>query len=358
MNTLRRVGLVVVSCIILLLALLCPVSAAMVLEDDFIEESFNNGLMMTPNGTLAAAYTLEPNYPSFSPNDIPWRDAPQEVQEIILSDCADMNKSGNPLGFDEPAKVPFVCVRVNGSNALVYVGYNLSVLYLDSNNRPVLGKYYFNGYDPSDSIMREFYPTKLYRATYNLSTKELTVPWYDATSDCTRIDNYDILTYAYTYTTALSTPTGKYDLYFYGANYFFRDYSEFSSSEGYCALGPLNNNNLNVYISYSFPLGFKAGTNYFYNRSDFVNTYCQYFVPTIYPDINSGVVDDFSSAEDKLVNSYNPDDLSSDINISIDSNAWGAVFNIFNMFITGNSVLVTLIITMLSLGFVALLLNR
>ena len=358
MNTFRRVGLVVISCIILLLALLCPVSAAMVLEDDFINESFNSGLMMTPNGTLASTSVTEPNYSSFSPNDIPWKDAPQYVKEILSANTNDMNKSGNPLDFNEPVKVPFVCVRVAGSTVNVYVGYNLSLIYLESTSRPVLGRLVFNGYDSNDSSNVKMLSSTLYRATFNLSSMQMTTSWYDATSDYTRLDSsVNGLSFVYSYTGSFVNPTNKYDLYFYGANYVF--WNPPDAHTGMYAFGPLGpNDSNNVYYTLNLPLGFQAGSNYFYNESNFVNTYCQYFVPTIYPDINSGVVDDFASAEDKLVNSYNPDDLSSDINISIDSNAWGAVFNIFNMFITGNSVLVTLIITMLSLGFVALLLNR
>ena len=88
------------------------------------------------------------------------------------------------------------------------------------------------------------------------------------------------------------------------------------------------------------------------------NTYCSFFKPNFYGSLDTGIVDDYGSAENELINGYDPGNLSGDINIDIDTDSWNAVFQIFNMFITGNSVVMTLIITMLSLGFIALILNR
>lgn len=352
MNTLRRVGLVVVSCIILLLALLCPVSAAMLPEVDvFLDESFNSGLMMTPNGTLASTSVTEPNYPSFNPNDIPWADAPQYVKEILSANLNDFNTPNFP--FDTTRQlVPFVCVRVNGQLAHVYVGWNISVVYTSNNGRVNIG--YVNSFE--DSSIRKIQTPTLYRASFVISDMSVDTAWYNATNDSSAWDTLNDINRVYLYTTSgLTTATGKYDLYFYGSNNVFssvlgntfvRSFNNGSSSDSHIA---------SVYLSY--PLGFESG-KVFVNQSDYVNTYIKYFVPSIYPSINSGVVGDYGSAEDALINGYNPDNISSDLSIGIDSSALAVIFNIFDLFITDNSVLVTLIITMLTLGFVALILNR
>lgn len=353
MNTLRRVGLVVISCIILLLALLCPVSAAMVLEDDFIlEESFNSGLMMTPNGTLASTSLTEPNYPSFNPNDIPWADAPQYVKEILSANLNDFNTPNFP--FDTTRHlVPFVCVRVNGSNAMVYAGYNISVVWTSNNSRVNIGRVFpFN----SEELLK-IQTSTLYRATYNLSDMSLTTPWYNASSDAVAWDTLNDFNHVYLYTTTgLTTATGKYDLYFYGSSNVFNDASRNISSKGFYNGDAQDPPVASVTLNY--PLGFSNDSSFFSHQSDYVNTYCKYFVPSIYPEINSGVVGDHSAAEDKLINSYNPDGLGSDLKVDIDAKSWGVIFNIFNLFITSNTFLYFLISTLLTFGIIALILGR
>lgn len=358
MNFLRRVGLVFVSCIILLLALLCPVSAVSFYDENFtIEGTIDNGIMLSPSSNgVAAVLVSEPNYPNFNPNSIPWRDAPDYVKSVLSLNLSDFNKPGNPLYFETPVKVPFVCVRVNGSNAMCYVGYNISVVRTTDNNRVFIGRFLKSGFNPNDSTDVRMLSSTLYRATYNLSDMSLSTPWYDASSDLTLWSDYsDDLEYVYSYTGALTTESGKYDLYFYGSNYAFSDASKRYSS---IYLPKNSSSSVDAVVALSYPLGFENDSIFFANQTAYTNTYCKYFKPTIYPQTNTGVVGDYSDAESNLMNGYNPGDISSDLSISIDSSSWEAVFSIFNLFITSNGVIVTLIITMLSLGFVALLLNR
>ncbi len=363
MNTLRRVGLVVISCIILLLALLCPVSAASFIEEDVqLDNMFDSGLMLTPNGTLTSGTSTtdlasSPNYPDFNPNMIPWKDSPDYVKSVLIAYLNDFNKPGNPLYFETPVKVPFVCVRVNGSNVMVYVGWNISVVNLHDSNRPVIGRFVSDGYVSNDSSNVKMLSSTLYRATYNLSDMSLITPWYDASSDFSIWDT-DFWSdpnkhSVFTYTGALVNSTNKYDLYFYGSNYCFTDAS---NRFRICSAAKDSGMSSVATVYLNYPGGFSSSLEIFYN--DYPNTYCQYFVPKIMPDVNTGIVGDHSAAEDELVNGYNPDNLSGDINIEVDASAWQAIFSIFNLFISGNAVLVHLIVTMLSLGFIALLLNR
>lgn len=359
MNFLRRFGLVFVSCIILLLALLCPVSAVSFYDENFtIEGTLDNGIMLSPSANgVAAVLVSEPNYPYFNPNDIPWRDSPDYVKSVLSLNLSDFNKPGNPLYFETPVKVPFVCVRVNGSNAMVYVGYNISVVYTSDNSRVFIGRFLYRGFNPDDSTDVKMLSSTLYRATYNLSDMSLSTPWYDASAELTLWDEgFDGKEHVYAYTGALTSSTGKYDLYFYGSNYAFSDASLRKSTISI----PKNDSSSSpdATVALSYPLGFENDSIFFANQTAYTNTYCKYFKPTIYPQTNTGVVGDYSDAESNLMNGYNPGDISSDLSISIDSSSWEAVFSIFNLFITSNGVIVTLIITMLSLGFVALLLNR
>jgi len=125
MNTLRRVGLVAVSCIILLLCLLCPVSASgFITYDDFIDLGYqvddDGSLYITgfdPLSFMSTMLATEPNYPDFKPNDIPWKDAPQYIKDILIMDYKDFSNTNFDFSTTE-YKVPFVCVRVNGANAI------------------------------------------------------------------------------------------------------------------------------------------------------------------------------------------------------------------------------------------------
>ncbi len=359
MNTLRRVGLVAVSCIILLLSLLCPVSAvSFVEEDDFL---INDDLMIMPNGTLSNSnvsttdLASSPNYPQFNPNMIPWKDAPDYVKEVLISNLNDLNKPGNPLYFETPVKVPFVCVRVNGSNVMVYVGYNLCVLFI-TNNRPVLGRVVAPGFNPNDSTDVKMLSSTLYRASFNLSDMSVITPWYDASSSFTRLDSLPVQS-VFSYTSALTTVTGKYDLYFFGANYIFAD-SSLNSSGRYDIPLDSSNDPIYNYVYLNYPLGFEAGSNFFPYEPVFTNTYCQYFVPKTMPDVNTGIVGEYGDAESNLVDRYNPDGLGKDLTIDFDSTTWVVVFNIFNLFITDNTFLYLLISTLLTFGIIALILGR
>ena len=267
MNTLRRVGLVVVSCIILLLALLCPVSASMVPEGDvFLDESFNSGLMMTPNGTLASTSVTEPNYPSFNPNDIPWADAPQYVKEILSANLNDFNTPN--FSFDTTRQlVPFVCVRVNGQLVHVYVGWNISVVYTSNNGRVNIG--YVNSFE--NSSIRKIQTPTLYRASFVISDMSVDTAWYNATNDSSAWDTLNDINRVYLYTTSgLTTATGKYDLYFYGSNNVFCDASKNVSS-----IAIYNGDSDDppyASVALSYPLGFESG-RFFSHQSDYVNTY-------------------------------------------------------------------------------------
>lgn len=350
MNTLRRVGLVAVSCIILLLALLVPVSASgFVTREDLIDLGYlegEDGILYLPSDSFdplsfsSIMLASEPNYPDFSPNDIPWKDAPQYVKDILIMDYKDFSNSNFDFSTTE-YKVPFVCVRVNGSNVMVYVGVNLCVVYTTNNSRLSIA-----GVMPPYPQIQKAY---LYRATFDLDTMTMITPWYNASGDYSQWGQSGQV---FTYTGALANTTGKYDLYFYGANSVFRNNL---STIAY----PYSDTNMDdvAYVVVNQPLGFQSGT-FFRNADDYLNTYASFFKPSIYPSVDSGIVGDYGSAEDALVNGYNPGNISSDIKIEIDSDAWNAVFQIFNMFITANPVIVTLIITMLSLGFLALILNR
>lgn len=350
MNFLRRCGLVFVSCIILLLSLLFPVSASgFVTRDDLIDMGYlegEEGVLYVPSNSFdplsfsSIMLTSEPNYPDFSPNDIPWKDAPQYVKDILIMDLKDFSNSNFDFSTTE-YKVPFVCVRVNGSNAMVYVGVNISLVYITDKSRVFIG-----GIMPPYPAIQKAY---LYRATFDLDTMNMTTPWYNASSDYTQ---WGELGQVFAYTGALTNTNGTYDLYFYGANSVFRN-NIASISYSY---SNTNQNDL-AYVVVNQPLGFQSGV-FFRNGDNYLNTYASYFKPTIYPEVDTGVVDDYDSAEDALINNYNPGNISGDIKVEVDSDSWNAVFQIFNMFVTGNSVVVTLIITMLSLGFLALLLNR
>lgn len=350
MNTLRRVGLVAVSCIILLLCLLFPVSASgFVTREDLLDLGYlegEDGVLYVPSDSFdplsfsSILLTSEPNYPDFSPNDIPWKDAPQYVKDILIMDYKDFSNSNFDFSTTE-YKVPFVCVRVNGSNVIVYVGINICVVYTSNNNRLSIGSVM-----PSYPQIQKSY---LYRATFDLDTMVMTTPWYNAGGDYTQWGERGQV---FTYTSALTTTTGKYDLYFYGANSVFR-------------------NNLST-ITYSYsdsqpdtfasvivmqPLGFQSGT-FFRSPDDYLNTYASFFKPSIYPEINSGVVGDYGDAESNLVDRYNPDGLGEDLSIDFDSTTWAVVFSIFNLFITDNTFLYLLISTLLTFGIIALILGR
>lgn len=348
MNFLRRFGLVFVSCIILLLALLCPASAAgTITREDLIDFGYSEGESgelyvqgFDPLSFTSILLTSEPNYPDFSPNDIPWKDAPQYVKDILIMDYKDFTNSNFDFSTNE-FKVPFVCVRLHNNTAMVYVGINVSVIYTTNNNRVFIG----------GVIPPENQTSYLYRATFNITDMTMTTPWYNASNDTTSWGDGQ---YVFAYTGALANTTDKYDLYFYGANNVFRSNKNYAT----IAYSYSDTSEHTAIISVNQPLGFQADTIFFSNQSSYTNTYCKFFTPTIYPELNSGVIDDYGDAESALVGGYDPGNISGDINIDIDTDSWSAIFQVFNMFVTGNSVVVTLIITMLSLGFLALLLNR
>lgn len=348
MNTLRRVGLVAVSCIILLLALICPVSATdepMITRQDFIDLGYiegEDGLLYVPKGGydplsfMSVLLTSEKNYPDFHPNQIPWKESPQYIQDIInggfdnVFSLADSSLIGN-------YKMPFILVKADAARdrVVVFAGYNLFLgLNTLTMSLRICGSSYFSSY------------TSCYYAIYRLSDMTITSPWsvYEPTAwgDTGMVDYYS---------SSLALTDDVFDFYLYGGNTIRPNSVSVSI--------PVSTTNENaVVVGFANEtIGFQDG-RYFQFSSEWSNLYCSYFVPSYFSKVDTDIVGDYGSAENELINGYDPGNLSGDIKIDIDIDSWNAVFQIFNMFITGNSVVMILIITMLSLGFIALILNR
>ena len=138
MNTFKRIGLIVVSCIILLLALVCPVSATdepMITRQDFIDLGYlegDDGFLYVPKGSydplsfMNIMLTTDKSCPDFNPNQIPWKEAPDYIQDIInngFDNVYPLTDSSLISGY----KMPFILVKVDAARdrIVVFAGYNI-----------------------------------------------------------------------------------------------------------------------------------------------------------------------------------------------------------------------------------------
>lgn len=348
MNTFKRIGLVVVSCIILLLALVCPVSATdepMITRQDFIDLGYiegEDGVLYVPKGGydplsfMSILLSSEKNYSDFNPNSIPWRDTPQYVQDIINNGFENVFSLADSSLISN-YKMPFILVKVDGARdrIVVFAGYNLFLgLNTYTMSLRICGSSYFSSY------------SSCYYAIYRLSDFTITSPWsvYEPTPwGDTGLVNY--------YSSSLALTDDHFDFYLYGGNTIRPDVVSVSLQ-----VSSTNQNAVVVGFA-NETIGFQDG-RYFQFSSEWSGLYCSYFTPSYYSSVDSDIVGDYDSAEDELMNSYDPGNLSGDLVIDIDSNSWNVIFQIFNMFVANNSVIMILIITILSLGVIALILNR
>lgn len=359
MNTLRRVGLVAVSCIIFLLSIICPASALDNVEEPLFtrQDLIDLGYLSDSDGVLYVPFNhfdplnvsnfliTEKNFPDFDPSKIPWSDSPQYIKDILSIGYEYFNNSGSIDMTTQPYIVPFVGVRVSGSTAQVYVGYNLCLATHTSSHRVVLCV-------PSNFYDGSYYSRyRYYRASFRISDMTMITPWYDASSDASPWGDTG---YLYSLTSSWISETGSYDLYFYGANVDYKGRNV--ATVNYPLLTNDENSSAQVFVDY--PNGFYSN-RFVLDPSYFQNTYISSFTPSVYGSLDNSAIGDYDSANEQLGDLVgNPDDIFSDFFIDFDTDSWSVVFDIFAIFITQNSFLMTLILSTLALGFFALVLGR
>lgn len=362
MNSIKRIGLVVISCIILLLACICPVSASgspMFTRDDLLDIGFledDEGVLYFPSDgfdpfDFSFYLNNSKNYPDFNPNLIPWADSPNYVRDIIALGYDYFVNSFNSQSpsFDTvnatntEYKVPFVGVRVAGNNVNVYVGYNLCLAVHYTTYRMVLcvpGNFY-NGTNLSGWA--------LYRATYDRQTLELTTPWYDARSSA---EPWGDTGFLYSLTTSWLSETNAYDLYFYGANVDYKGRQVASVTYGL-----LNDDEYaSAGVRVNYPDGFQSGQFFIYPEF-YRNGYAAFFKPNIFGSVDTGAVDNYYGEQEQLyeeIPDFNPDDIFGEF----DTSGWSFVFTLVQNFVVDYTPIFTLVSTMLTLGFIALILGR
>lgn len=195
----------------------------------------------------------EKNVSGFDPKKIPWSDAPSFIHDIIYMSL-DGAQSSDPSTY----KMPFVLVRVSGSTAVVFVGYNVGLGYDLKNDRMRLcvTEYFYNN-------------SVCYRASFNVSDYSEIDGWRKLSAG-----GWGLLEVSkvMSYTQTLAYPSSAYDFYFYGGNGVRVGNSTsvtfplHDSSDGQC------------YFTSDNQFGFQSG-RFFYNDSSSSTVYCETFIP-------------------------------------------------------------------------------
>lgn len=190
----------------------------------------------------------------FNPRAIPWSDAPSYVQDILY-----MSLDGAASSDPSTYKMPFVLIRVSGTTAVVFVGYNIGLGYDIKNDRMRI------------CVSEYFYENSVcYRAQYNISGTEYTLSsdWQKQTASLWGTEG---VSKVMSFTSTLAYPTSDYDFYFYGGNGVrVGDYTTVNF--------PLHSSSDICYFTMDNKLGFQSG-RFFYNDSSSLHVYCQTFIP-------------------------------------------------------------------------------
>lgn len=262
MKTAKKIIIFIVCSVMLSLSFFS--SAAAFSADDLFEYGYvYDGVSYAlpsgyPDPLISYPATLlspEPNVPGFDPKKLPWSDAPSYIQDLIY-----MSLDGAQSTDASTYKMPFVLVRVSGTTAIVFVGYNVGLGFDIKNNRMRLcvTSYFYNN-------------SACYRASFSVIDYSLIDDWRKLEANQWGSEDY---TYVKSYTSTLAYPSSTYDFYMYGGNGVRA--GDFSS-----ALFPLHSNDGygDCYFTVNNQLGFQSGRFFYAQDSADTVIYCQTFIP-------------------------------------------------------------------------------
>lgn len=380
MQIIKKSMYVFVCCLIVTLSFVLPVygqdgfayTPADLLDLGFEYDESGNLFYTGPGDPFDRGISLfdisTPNYPNFNVlTDVPWSSFPQYIKDIL-----NLSMDGLSASEGTPFQLPFFLIVINNNTMNMYAGINVG---LGQSNLSALYSYIFTY---TSSSVSSVYPYSIcYQANYNLGTMEYTMDWTKLSSSAW--GDKGIL-YSYTPNSLITNSTPR-DLYFYGAN-------GVAYASKYSSLAiPYNSSNANQLVTFRLsPLGFNNG-DIVPSPGSFPYVYFKNFTPPSQETINQGLLEeqnekldniidasgnqdfsstlpdsaigDYGSAEDDLFNNYSPSELEDDFNIEYDSNVFKLAFDLISYWVQYlNAEVFTFFISMLSLGVIALLLNR
>lgn len=226
MQIIKKLILVLVCCVVLLTSFINPAAASFVPDDsyegdpDMLDEGwlYDDGDYYIPYGLyepIAPYLASQPNYPDFDPNDIPWEDAPQHVQNILYNTPF---ISTTTMDYVNPWKIPFVLVVTNGVIVRVIVGINLMfATYFatldDKNNFTPTGNYVICPVlTSSGTPVTGVEYACCYQAIYNFETLEPVNDWHTVEAQSGGGNRFSI------FSVNLLSLNAQYDFYCYGGN--------------------------------------------------------------------------------------------------------------------------------------------
>lgn len=381
MQIIKKSMYVFVCCLIVTLSFVLPVygqdgfayTPADLLDLGFEYDEYGNLLYTGPEDPFDRGISLfalsTPNYPDFNVlTDVPWSSFPQYIKDIL-----NLSMDGLTVSEGTPFQLPFFLIVVNNNTVNMYAGINVG---LGQSNLSSLYSYIFT-YVNKDLVPNVYPYSICYQANFNLDTMEYSMDWTLLSKS--EFGDRGIL-YSYTPYSIITTSTPR-DLYFYGAN----GVGYASKASAYTA--PYNSSNANQMVTFHLSkLGFYDG-KIVPAPGSFPYVYFKNFTPPSQETINQGLLEeqndkldniidasgnqdfsatlpdsaigDYGAAEDDLFNNYSPSELEDDFNIEYDSNVFKLAFDLISYWVQYlNAEVFTFFISMLSLGVIALLLNR
>lgn len=261
MKTAKKIIIFIVCSVMLSLSFFS--SAAAFSVDDLFEYGYvYDGVSYAlpsgyPDPLISYPATLlspEPNVPGFDPKKLPWSDAPSYIQDLIY-----MSLDGAQSTDASTYKMPFVLVRVSGTTAVVFVGYNVGLGYDLKNDRMRLcvTEYFYNN-------------SACYRASFSATDYSLIDDWRKLEANQWGSEDY---TYVKSYTSTLAYPSSTYDFYMYGGNgvrvgYFTSvTFPLHDTGDGQC------------YFTANNDVGFQNGRFFYGQDATTTVIYCETFIP-------------------------------------------------------------------------------
>lgn len=380
MQIIKKSMYVFVCCLIVTLSFVLPVygqdgfayTPADLLDLGFEYDESGNLFYTGPGDPFDRGISLfaksTPNYPDFNVlTDVPWSSFPEYIEDIL-----NLSFDGLTVSEGTPFQLPFFLIVVNNNNLNMYAGINVG---LGQSNLSALYCYIFTY---TNSLVSSVYPYSIcYQANFNLDTMEYSKYWTQLNKS--GWGDKGLLS-SFTPNSIITNSTPR-DLYFYGAN----GVGYASKVDAYTV--PYNSSNPNQLVTFRLSdLGFASG-DIVTNPNSYPYVYFKNFTPPSPETINQGLLEeqnekldnilgasgnqdfsttlpdsaigDYGSAEDDLFNNYSPSELEDDFNIEYDSNVFKLAFDLISYWVQYlNAEVFTFFISMLSLGVIALLLNR